>query len=634
MRRKREFQTIGSVLSFLLVIGVLTSAFPVSAAPKHIDKKGHTPSGLIDSKGNVLYVESSITPEVDRTAPITSPASTFSTQSTTAPADVSLSAESSPVLGPNLIQNPSLESADASGLPVGWRKGGYGTNTRTLTYPVTPAQDGSKAARVSITSYASGDAKWYFTPVSVTPGQTYQFSDFSFGNVSSEIDAQLKMNDGTFRYIVLARPGPSSSYQNTTAQFTVPSGAVSVTIFHVINQVGTLTVDNYSLNQVGTETPPASQNMVPNGDFETAGSSGLPSGWNKGGWGTNTRTLSYPVTGVGGSKAARVSITSYTSGDAKWYFTPRSLASGFYTYADSYQSNIPSIVVAQYHHTDGTFTYDDLATAPPASTFMRQSVNFAVPAGTQDVTVFRVIKGVGTLTLDNVSIVPNTNAASEAFPNGAVTLSLDDGWLSQYQNAIPSMNAHGFKGTFYMVSRRFADNGFPGFVSKAQIQDMFRMGHEIGAHTQTHPHLTQLTPAEQQQQISGSRQDLLAMNVGPINAFAYPYGEYDSTTMQIVKNAGFSSARSTIDGYANAISDHYQLPRQGVINTTTVAQIKGWIDQAIAQKSWLIIAFHEVNTSGNALSITPANFNQVMDYLAQKGVPVLTIAQGMQRLGS
>ncbi|KKW43792.1 MAG: hypothetical protein UY93_C0002G0388 [Parcubacteria group bacterium GW2011_GWA1_56_13] len=593
-----------------------------------VSKQGYTPSGLVDTSGNVLYVESSTTPDVYRAAPI--PSSTFTTSPTfSALSTSSLSTQSAAALGPNLIPNPSLETSDASGLPTGWKKGGYGTNTRVLTYPTTPAQDGARAAQASITAYTSGDAKWYFNHIPVTAGQTYQFSDWSFSNVSSEVDVQVKMNDGTFRYIVLAHPGPSASYQNTTAQFTVPAGAVSLTVFHVIKQVGSLTVDNYSLNQV---TSGNSGNLVVNGDFETVGSGSLPANWNKGGWGTNTRSFSYPVSGVGGSKAARVSITNYASGDAKWYFTPLSLASGFYTYADSYQSNIQSIVVAQYHRTDGTFTYDDLATAPPASTFTRQSVNFAVPAGTQDVTVFRVIKGVGTLTLDNVSIVPSTNTAIGAFPNGAVTLSFDDGWLSQYQNAIPSMNAHGFKGTFYIVSHRFADTGFPGFMSKTQIQDLFRMGHEISAHTETHPHLTQLTAAEQQQEISGSRQDLLAMNVGPINAFAYPYGEYDSTTIQIVKDAGFSSARSTINGYATAASDHYQLPRQVILNTTTASQVRGWVDQAVSQKSWLIIAVHQVDGSGEAYSTTPATFGQIVDYLAQKGVPVITIDQGVQKL--
>lgn len=619
-RRRQALQIIGSATALFFLASTLSPAVVFA-----VSKKGHTPSGLIDTSGNILYVESSTTPDVYRAAPIpfSAPAPTSSTFSTSA-----VTMQSAAALGPNLIPNPSLESSDASGLPSGWKKGGYGTNTRVLTYPASPAQDGARAAQASITAYTSGDAKWYFNHIPVTAGQTYQFSDYSFSNVSSEVDVQLKMSDGTFRYIVLARPGPSSSYQKTTAQFTVPAGAVSLTVFHVIHQVGGLTVDNYSLNQV---TAGDSSNLVNNGNFETAGSSGLPANWNKGGWGTNTRTLSYPVSGVGGSRAAQVSITSRTSGDAKWYFTPISLGSGVYTYSDAYQSDIPNVVTAQFHNADGTYSYVDLARSPAASLFTPSSVSFSVPSGVQDVTVFRLIKGVGTLIIDNVSVVKST-AASEAFPNGAVTLSFDDGWLSQYQNAVPKLDSYGFKGTFFIVTHELADYGFPGFVSKAQVQDMYRMGHEIGAHTQTHPHLTQLSAAQQQQEIQGSRQDLFALNVGPVNSFAYPYGEYDSTTIQIVKDAGFASARSTINGFATAASDHYQLPRQVILNTTTPAQVKGWIDQAVAQNSWLILAVHQVDTGGEMYSTTPTTFGQIVDYLAQKGVPVITIDQGVQKL--
>jgi len=60
--------------------------------------------------------------------------------------------------------------------------------------------------------------------------------------------------------------------------------------------------------------------------------------------------------------------------------------------------------------------------------------------------------------------------------------------------------------------------------------------------------------------------------------------------------------------------------------------VRGWVDQAVSQKSWLIIAVHQVDGSGEAYSTTPATFGQIVDYLAQKGVPVITIDQGVQKL--
>src|SRR5579872_5930556 len=333
-----------------ILVGAAVATFSSGLfAHASTNNRSHISSGLTDRKGNMLYVESGRTPDVSRLAPTISFGGTKTTNKTNTQGTMSASPQtnatvqqSGTTLGPNLIPNPSFETSGSNGLPTGWLKGGYGTNSHTLTYPATPAEDGSRAASVSISSYSSGDAKWYFNYVPVTAGETYQFSDWSFSNVSSEVDVQFKMSDGTFKYLVIAEPGPSKSYENTVAEFTAPAGAVSLTVFHLIDRVGNITVDNYSLNQVNASS--ANPNLIQNGDFETAGSSGVPEDWNEGGWGSNTHSFSYPVNGVNGSKAVQVSISSYSSGDAKWYFNPIVLHNGIYTYSDTYKSNVPSVV--------------------------------------------------------------------------------------------------------------------------------------------------------------------------------------------------------------------------------------------------------------------------------------------------
>jgi peptidoglycan/xylan/chitin deacetylase (PgdA/CDA1 family) len=611
------------IFARLALIVLITGLFSQVSMAKNV--ASHVPSGLKDAKKQNLFVESSTTPDANRAAPTLQARDLVAPSIETNAAEATTLSESTS-LGPNLIQNPSFESADANGNPIGWLRGGYGTNTRTLSFPATPAEDGTKAASASISNYTSGDAKWYFAYVPVAAGHTYQFSDWSFATAASEIDVQLKMSDGTFKYIVLLKPGASSSYQKNIAQFTVPTGTTALTIFHVIHTTGTLTVDNYALNEVRDSGNP---NLVPNGDFETLGTSGVPSGWKKGGYGTNTRTYTYPALGVNNSRGARVTISSYTSGDALWYFNPLALSNGVYSYSEAYQASVPTVLEIQYHYTDGSYGYRDLAYLPASKTFSGETIGFVVPRGVQDVTIFHLLNQVGTLTVDNVSVQKNTDT-NGIFESGAVTLTFDNGWLSQYQNAIPAMDTYGFKGTFYIITHELADYGYPGFVSKSQIQSMYADGQEIGSHTQTHPYLTGLSAADEQQEISASRSDLLALHVGPINSFAYPYGAYDSSTVQMVEAAGYKNARTTILGYATPLSDHFQMPRYVILNTTTPEEIEVWIDEAIADKAWIILEFHEVAGNGDTYDISPADFNTVMAYLDSKHVPVVTMDTGMQ----
>lgn len=535
-------------------------------------------------------------------------------------------ARAATTLGPNLISNPSFESG-ISGAPDGWLMGGYGANTRTLTYPATPAHTGSRAASVKITSYTDGDAKWYVAPVAVPGGSSYQFSDWYTSTVPSEIDIEVQHSNGSYSYIVLGRPDSASSYTKFSANFTVPNDASSITVYHLIDSVGTLTVDDYSLNAVQT----SSDNLVTNGDFSQTDTGGMPTGWLMGGWGNNTRNLSFPVTGVSGN-GAKTTITSFTSGDAKWYFDPVVVSPGIYTYSDEYKSDVTSDLTVQYIHTDGSITYADIASLPASGSFTNATVQFVVTSGIAKVTVFHLIQSVGSLTIDNVSLVQYSSTGAGIFSTGAVTLTFDNGWLSQYDNVRPKLLADNLTGTFYIITHELSDFGYSGFMSKAQVKQLYADGNEIGSHTQTHADLLTESYSQQQQEIAGSRQDLLSMNVGPVDSFAYPFGNFDATSTALVKSAGYTSARATLNGYATPAADIYHLPRFVVLNTTTAAQMKSWIDEAVNGHVWLIIEFHQVDNSNDTYATTPAIFNQVADYLKQKGVPVVTVSQGIQAL--
>ena len=54
----------------------------------------------------------------------------------------------------------------------------------------------ANAARVNMSGYSSGDAKWHFPHVSVSPGQSYIFSDYSKSNIASYVTIEYKKTDG------------------------------------------------------------------------------------------------------------------------------------------------------------------------------------------------------------------------------------------------------------------------------------------------------------------------------------------------------------------------------------------------------------------------------------------------------
>jgi peptidoglycan/xylan/chitin deacetylase (PgdA/CDA1 family) len=87
---------------------------------------------------------------------------------------------------------------------------------------------------------------------------------------------------------------------------------------------------------------------------------------------------------------------------------------------------------------------------------------------------------------------------------------------------------------------------------------------EIGAHTLTHPVLSQLPPEQQQVEIGGSKQRLETLTGKSITSFAYPYGKkihYTRQTVNTVKANGFACACSNFGGLVTRTSNRFVLPR-------------------------------------------------------------------------
>ncbi|MDB5167569.1 MAG: hypothetical protein JWN26_714 [Candidatus Saccharibacteria bacterium] len=323
----------------------------------------------------------------------------------------------------NLIANPSVESQSGN-MPANFQTNSWGSNTPTFSE--VAGHTGSYALSVTVSKYASGDAKWIADQVPVTTGQSYTYSDYNQSNVPTELDAAFVSTSGAMSFVYLQTISPSSSWQQTSTTFTVPVGVVSVSIFHIIYSNGTLLTDDFSLTPSTQTTPPSDPaNLIANSSFETANGTD-PASWNRGGWGTNTATLSYVTGGAHtGNRSIEAKISNYTSGDTKWYATPVAVVPGStYTYSDYYKSGVPTLIVAALTNTNGVDSYQDLTTAPVATSWTAYSDTITIPAGIQAITIYHLLNTVGVLDIDDTSLTVTgtvtTPPVTNYIPNSSV----------------------------------------------------------------------------------------------------------------------------------------------------------------------------------------------------------------------
>ncbi|PPB48992.1 hypothetical protein C4K88_09700 [Arthrobacter pityocampae] len=222
---------------------------------------------------------------------------------------------------------------------------------------------------------------------------------------------------------------------------------------------------------------------------------------------------------------------------------------------------------------------------------------------------------------------------AQAAPAGMVSVTFDDGWTSQYNNALPVLNKYGVPATMYIISGSIDDA--PNYMTQAQIQAFADRGDQIASHTVTHSDLTTLTAGQLDSELAQSRATLQQL-FGPSAGidFASPYGAYNATTTAAVKNY-YATQRNTDEGFnAPAGFDPYNVVVQNVVSTTTTATVQGWVDTARATNTWLILVYHEVGASigGDVFHVDTAVLDSQMAAVRNSGLPMVTVRQGVQAL--
>lgn len=122
-----------------------------------------------------------------------------------------------------------------------------------------------------------------------------------------------------------------------------------------------------------------------------------------------------------------------------------------------------------------------------------------------------------------------------------VTTSWDDGHRLDTRLA-ELLAGYQLPGTFY-VSPRDAEFDPGDRLADSEVASLAE-GFEIGAHTLTHPRLTQLDKSAASKEITDSKAYLEDVTGHEVNSFCYPYGLFNSEHVEIVRQAGFRYART------------------------------------------------------------------------------------------
>lgn len=165
-------------------------------------------------------------------------------------------------------------------------------------------------------------------------------------------------------------------------------------------------------------------------------------------------------------------------------------------------------------------------------------------------------------------------------PGRPIVLTFDNGYASQYTNALPVLRALGWPGV-----ENIQLSGLPpseGGLTEAQVRGLLSAGWELDTQGISHADLIRLDAAGLQFQIAHARALLRARYRVPVNWFCYPSGHYDATVIDAVRAAGFIGSTTVVPGWASRAEDPYRLPRLRVLGGTSPQQL---LAQIAAERS-------------------------------------------------
>jgi peptidoglycan/xylan/chitin deacetylase (PgdA/CDA1 family) len=183
-------------------------------------------------------------------------------------------------------------------------------------------------------------------------------------------------------------------------------------------------------------------------------------------------------------------------------------------------------------------------------------------------------RGLSTGGLDTLEAI----AAGREIPP-SVFLTFDDGFLDNYETVLPLLRERGMR-AFVFVLPPLVDSGAPLLwpevaedagrypatmrsVTWEMLGEMAAGGFEVGAHTVTHPNLTELGEEALRDELSDSRARVKA-KLGSCDTFAYPFGYWNPQVAAAVADCGFRFAFTLPTDHGQRRADPLTIPRVNV----------------------------------------------------------------------
>ena len=157
-------------------------------------------------------------------------------------------------------------------------------------------------------------------------------------------------------------------------------------------------------------------------------------------------------------------------------------------------------------------------------------------------------------------------------------VTFDDGYREATETAVEVLGEIGLPATFFLPAGLLGKDlptswGLRRVIDADGARAIGDAGHEVGAHTISHPMLPKIPVRDAEREIVDSGGMLRALGLS-VDTFAYPKGAYDERVRRLVEAAGYRLAVSIEERLLHGRLDRLALPRVLVNETMGMTQFR------------------------------------------------------------
>jgi len=205
------------------------------------------------------------------------------------------------------------------------------------------------------------------------------------------------------------------------------------------------------------------------------------------------------------------------------------------------------------------FTYHSIGDAPPGA---KDPFLYVATARFDEQLAMLAQHGIESGSLDHLA----QSETSELGKRAVITF--DDGYRNVLRNGLEILVRHRFRAVQYIVAGMIggrnewdAKTAAEGLMDEGEIREWLAAGQEVGSHSLTHRNLSLLDEREARVQIMDSKKKLEDTFGVTVRHFAYPGGKWNEMARDLVGEAGYQTACTTVFGVNTAQTPRFEIKR-------------------------------------------------------------------------